>query len=103
MQVVKLKECKKKKCPFKIPFTNEVIITLKKGGNIGYLARLFTLQALTSSRFIVFDMLTLGKENSSRTMIVLTPHNIDIGKENLDLDRIDSFDPHKTLTLVKKT
>ena len=48
-------------------------------------------------------MLTLGKENSSRTMIVLTPHNIDIGKENLDLDRIDSFDPHKTLTLVKKT
>ena len=58
---------------------------------------------IVSDASIVFDMLTLGKENSSRTMIVLTPHNIDIGKENLDLDRIDSFDPHKTLTLVKKT
>ena len=33
------------------------------------------------------------------TMIVLTPHNIDIGKDNLDLDRFDSFDPPQNLDI----
>ena len=49
---------------------------------------------------IVFDMLTLGKENSSRTMNVLTPQNLDIGKENVDLNRTMVFLTPRNLDIV---